>query len=92
MPTAADFRMEMYRMMYEAMTAGENAVEINSGELHTRIGGYPGANHRMPICCAVMRGAYAQDAGDVIVEEPPSGQGATLTIRYVLPTNVALAP
>jgi hypothetical protein len=89
MPTAADFRMEMYRLMYEAMQAGEDTVEINSGELHTRVGGYPGANHRMPVCCAVMHGAYAPDAGDVIVQQPPSGQGATLTIRYVLPTPVA---
>jgi len=89
MPTAADFRMEMYRMMYEAMAEGETSVEINSGELHRRVGGYPGANHRMPVCCQVMRGAYAPDAGDVILEEPPSGQGANLTIRYVLPTPVA---
>lgn len=88
MPTAADFRMEMYRMMYKAMQEGETTAEINSGELHRRIGGYPGANHRMPVCCQVMRGAYAPDAGDVIVEERPSGQGATLTIRYVLPTPV----
>lgn len=40
MPTAADFRMEMYRMMYEAMQEGETTAEINSGELHTRVGGY----------------------------------------------------
>lgn len=89
MPTAADFRMEMYRMMYAAMQEGEATAEINSGELHRRVGGYPGANHRMPVCCQVMRGAYAPDAGDVIVEEPPSGQGASLTIRYVLPTPIA---
>lgn len=91
MPTAADFRMEMYRIMYDAMRDGRETVEINSGELHRRVGGYPGANHRMPVCCQVMKGAYAQDAGDVIVEEPTSGQGANLTIRYVLPQPVAIA-
>jgi len=32
-----------------------------------------------------MRTALAQDAGDVILEETPSGQGASLTIQYSLP-------
>lgn len=82
--------MEMYRIMRDAMRDGHETVEINSGDLHTRVGGYPGANHRMPVCCQVMRGAYAPDAGDVILEEPPSGQGASLTIRYVLPQPVAI--
>ena len=85
MPTADDFRMEMYHMMNEAMREGEMTADINAGELHRRVGGYPGRNHRMPVCCDVMRGAFAPDAGDVIVEQPPSGQGASLTIRYVLP-------
>jgi hypothetical protein len=39
----------------------------------------------MPMCCEVMRDAFAPDVGDAIVEEPPSGQGAILTIKYVLP-------
>ena len=85
MPTADDFRMEMYRVMNEAMREGRETAEINAGDLHRRVGDYPGRNHRMPVCCEVMRGAFAPDAGDVIVEEPPSGQGASLTVRYVLP-------
>lgn len=85
MPTADDFRVEMYRMMNEAMHEGRETAEINAGDLHRRVGGYPGRNHRMPVCCEVMRGALAPDAGDAILDEPPSGQGASLTIRYVLP-------
>ena len=85
MPDADDFRNELYRMMLEAMKAGEAFAEINAGELHRRVGDYPGKNHRLPICCEVMRGALAPDPGDVILEQPPSGQGASLTIRYVLP-------
>jgi hypothetical protein len=85
MPTADEFRMEMYRMMNEAVHEGRETPEINAGELHRRVGDYPGRNHRMPVCCEVMRGAFAPDAGDVITEQPPSGQGARLTIRYVLP-------
>lgn len=69
MTHADDFRNELYRMMLEAMKAGEAFAEINAGELHRRMGDYPGKNHRLPICCEVMRGALAP----VILEQPPSG-------------------
>ncbi len=77
--------MELHRMMNEAMDQGKTTADINAGELRSRVGDCPGPNHRMPTCCGVMRGAFAPDAGDMILEEPPSGQGASLRIRYVLP-------
>src|SRR5260221_8047462 len=85
MPTSKDFKMELHRMMHEALNQGKETADINAGELHRRVGDYPSANHRMPMCCGVMRSVFAPDAGDVILDEPPSGQGASLTIRYVLP-------
>jgi 5-methylcytosine-specific restriction protein A len=85
MPTAEDFKLELHRMMLGAMKEGRVFAEVSAGELHRRVGDYPGSNHRMPVCCQVMRAALALDAGDVIKAEPPSGQGASLTIRYVLP-------
>lgn len=85
MPTAEDFKHELFRMMAEGQKAGSEFVEINAGELHRRLGGYPGRDHRMPNCCQVMKAQLALDYGDVIVDEPPSGQGPTLTIRYRLP-------
>ena len=88
MPNADDFRHELHRMMLEAMKAGKPFAEINAGELHRRVGDYPGRNHRMPICCQVMRAAFAPDAGDIIVAQPPKGQGPSLTIRYALPRPV----
>ena len=85
MPTADDFRLELFRMMADAQNAGQEFVEINAGEMHRRVGGYPGRGHRMPNCCQVMKAQLALDYGDVIVEGPLSGQGPTLTIRYRLP-------
>jgi hypothetical protein len=84
MPTADEFKMELHRMIYEAMQQGNQTVDINSGELHRRVGDYPGANHRMPVCCDVMLQSFIPEH-DVILEEPPSRQGASLTIRYVVP-------
>lgn len=58
-------------------------LDINAGKIHKFIGGYPQQNNRMPICCSAMRKLMQKH--DIILSEPPSGQGATLTIRYFLP-------
>jgi 5-methylcytosine-specific restriction protein A len=85
MPTFEDFSNELFQIMAEAAKAGNEFVEIQAGELHRRVGGYPGEDHRIPNCCRVMRGQLAIDYGDAVISEPPSGQGASLTIRYRLP-------
>jgi tetratricopeptide (TPR) repeat protein len=63
--------------------AGRTFEDVVSGDLHRAVGDYPGPGHRMPLCCSVM--TRAMRPGDRIVAEPPSGKGATLTIRYRLP-------
>jgi hypothetical protein len=85
MPTAEDFRHELFRILEAAKNSGSEFVEINAGALHRRVGGYPGIDSRMPECCEVMKAQLAPDAGDVVVNEPITGHGATLTIRYRLP-------
>ena len=85
MPTAIEFETELFQMMREAQRAGNEFVEIEAGELHRRVGDYPGRDHRMPTCCQVMRGQCTLDYGDAVLSEPPSGQGASLRIRYRLP-------
>lgn len=49
---------------------GFAAVEVNSGSLHRKVGGYPGQDHRMPICCEVMY--YQMAVGDEIFSQPES--------------------
>jgi len=85
MPTAQDFRHELFQMMADAQKSGREFIEISARELHARVGPPLRRNHRMPNCCQVMKAQLATDYGDVIVNEPPSGQGPTLTIRYRLP-------
>jgi len=82
-PTAQDFQQELDNIFATATKQGKTYVDVKSGELHRRVGGYPSHNHRMPVCCQVMR--RNMKPGDIILYEPPSGQGATLTIRYKLP-------
>jgi len=57
-------------------------VVVKSGNLHRLVCGYPGSNHRMPICCDVMK--HKMNDGDEVLAEPPSGHGATLEILYRL--------
>jgi hypothetical protein len=83
--TAETFRDELSAQLKRAESRGASHVEINSGELHRKVGGYPGPAHRMPTCCEVMYSAR-QD-GDEIVSSPEAGKGAALTIRYRLPRS-----
>jgi hypothetical protein len=85
MPTAADYRRGLLQMMADAENRGRTFLEISARELHVRIGPPRGRNDRMPNCCRVMKAQLTPDYGDVIVNEPRSGQGPTLTIRYRLP-------
>lgn len=80
MPTADDFQKELDSIFAFAEAKLLTAIIIKSGDLHRLVGDYPGTDHRMPICCIVMRKNMKN--GDVIMSEPPSGTGATLTIKY----------
>jgi 5-methylcytosine-specific restriction protein A len=74
------FKQEINRRMRLAASIGAPYVDITSGDVHRAVGGYPGTNHRMPMCCDAMY--HARQAGDVVLHAPPKGKGASLTIRY----------
>jgi 5-methylcytosine-specific restriction protein A len=81
-PTEAQFEAALFRLLSE--TGPARSVEIEARQVHRIVGSYPDPkNHRMPICCRVMRAAMR--ANDAILYAPPKGDGATLRIRYELP-------
>jgi len=84
--TAEDFRSALSSLLDEAERLGFSYIGITAGALHRRVGGYPGKEHRMPICCAAMRGVMGPS--DRIVKQPPSGNGASLLIQFALPRTV----
>lgn len=77
------FRDALARRFQSARVTGLQSIRVNSGDLHREVGGYPGRNHKMPLCCDEMRAAIRP--GDRIIAQPPKGRGASLTIEYVLP-------
>jgi 5-methylcytosine-specific restriction protein A len=82
-PTKVDFLIELQKQIDRAIRQGRLHIEINAGELHRVIGGYPSRSARMPVCCTALREELQRRKGSIIFE-PPSGQGAALTIRYDL--------
>jgi hypothetical protein len=85
MPSVDEFRAELWSQFREADARNLPQIEINSGQLHKKVGGYPGPKARMPSCCQAMY--HEQRACDEVICQPPSGKGATLTIRYRLPRS-----
>jgi len=83
MPKTEEFRTALCEILAKADELGFVAVNVNSGNLHRRVGGYPGQDHRMPICCDVMYGEMK--AEDSIISQPESGKGASVVVRYKLP-------
>ncbi len=81
--TAGEFRTLLDRLLREAETSGRDQIEVRAGDLHRTLGGYPSPTHRMPVCCEIMRRAMGPE--DWIVQQPPKGNGASLTVSYKLP-------
>jgi len=83
MPTADQFRKALNGLLDDRRRNKQAAVDVTAGDLHRRVGGYPGPKHSMPVCCSVMRSIVPQ-AEQQLLSGPPSGKGASLTIRYLL--------
>jgi 5-methylcytosine-specific restriction protein A len=47
-PCTEDFVSEIYNILRNAKKDGKEYIEINAGELHRTVGGYPCKNHNMP--------------------------------------------
>lgn len=87
MATTDDFRAELRSQIDRATKQGRPHIEINAGELHRIVGGYPprpGKSHSMPSCCNVLREELKRGNAEVIYETE-SGQAPALTVRYSLP-------
>lgn len=83
-PTKNDFSRALKLILDAAQASGKEYIDVNAGDLHRKVGDYPG-NHRLPICCQVMRNNM--QFGDSIIAQPPKGVGASLTIRYNFPRH-----
>ena len=54
MPSVDEFRSAIRSQFREAEARCLPKIEINSGQLHRKLGGYPGPKAQMPSCCQAM--------------------------------------
>ena len=83
MPNTDDFHRTLAKYFQESENANQDSLTLEAGQVHRRVGGYPGRSHSMPTCCNVMRKLMLE--GDELLYAPPSGKGASLKIRYNIP-------
>lgn len=81
-PTSLDFENELKAILAEAKAKGLPFLAVRSSILHEKVGSYPGKDHLMPACCNMMRKVMKDK--DVILKQPPKGNGANLEIKYYL--------
>ena len=86
-PSKEDFENALNQIFkYKEIMEEADHVDINSGKLHKYIGGYPGTNHRMPLCCDVMY-QFKKDEDKIIEDGTKKWHGSSITIRYKLPRD-----
>ena len=83
MPSMEDFRVELRAQIKRSADLGAAHVDLNAGDMHRSVGGYPGPDHRMLLCCEAMY--QAMKVGDVVLVRPAEGSEERLVIRYRLP-------
>jgi hypothetical protein len=77
------FRRELVARLGRATHRGAIDILVNSGELYSALGGYPGSTHGMPACCDAMQDEMK--LGDTLVLDRANRAG--MTIRYLLPRS-----
>ena len=85
--TATQIRAQLILLIVRAKKQGRPHIEVNAGDLHRMIGGYPpqrGQSHRMPMICEAML-AEAALGNSQTIYAPGGKKGASLTIRYNFP-------
>ncbi len=68
-----DFQGELNTIFASAQKEAKLFVDVRSGDLHRSVGGYPRRNHRMPLCCGVMK--RSMKPGDENCNNPRVGRG-----------------
>jgi hypothetical protein len=81
-PKSSDFEKALQDIINEATSNGLPFVVVRSGDLHEKVGFYPRPDHRMPVCCNVMRKAMKDK--DVILKQPLKCNGTNVEIKYYL--------
>ena len=76
--TTADIEKYIDEQKRLAKKSGKTVLVMRSGDVHNELG----LKHRHPQVCNAMR--YCMNPDDIILYQPPKGNGTTLQIEYKL--------
>ena len=83
MLTKIEFEIALSDWFEQAEAKHAVSIDVNAGDLHRNVGGYPLPRTGMTYCCDAMRQAMRE--GDDFLDGPAKGKSVALTIRYRLP-------
>ena len=81
-PNNDDFQKGLDQMLETARNRGATSTVVKAGDLHRLVGGYPGPDNRIPVCCGVMRKNMKES--DKVLPNALKKDGATFQVRYNL--------
>ena len=76
--TTNDIKQYIEEQKRLAKVSGRKELILRSGDIHNDLG----LTHRHPLVCNAMR--QCMNSGDIILYQPPKGNGTTLRIEYKL--------
>lgn len=80
-PTKAEIQTALYDIFRQALNKKKLFLEVNSCELHLKVGGYPSTDHRIQLCIEVLR---ENDEPDPYRStRPPDPKDGVITVRYL---------
>ena len=82
-PKLGDYQRALRGMLNRAEGMGRTEIAIIAVGLDGEIVGFPGADHRMAMCCNALVAEMWSD--DELLSAPPDGVGQSLTISFRLP-------
>ena len=83
MKKAEDFQKELDQIFDFAEKKKLDSATINAGDFHQVVGDHPGSNHRILVCCSVLRKAMI--SADQILVSPPKGNGQVFKFGLCFP-------
>ncbi|MFZ2235064.1 MAG: hypothetical protein WAV67_01685 [Dokdonella sp.] len=81
-PRTADYERLLSEDIHAAHESMLPYLEVRSGDLHRKAGG----KKSYTTCCGAMRKLMVD--GDVVLAQPPMGNGGNLYIRYAIPRPI----
>ena len=81
-PTAWEIQNRLAAILNFARQSGKSYVDVELDSLQKQFADFSSSDRSMSVCCDVM--IKLMRPGDSILHESPTGESATLAVRYMV--------